>query len=66
MSTLSKDEWLKRYAARIVDRAGLDQESAMACALAGYEAELEGGDFGETPEDMADEEMSYFTDDGDE
>lgn len=66
MSTLSKEEWLNRYAARIVDRAGWDKDSAMACAVAGYEAELECGDFSETPEDMADEEMSYFTDDGEE
>jgi len=75
---ITRDDWKRRYAARIMDRAKWDECSAVAASEAGASAYEEseraagntviwwgvapGSDL--TPEDAADEEMSYWTDDG--
>ena len=78
LGVISRDEWKRRYAARIMERAGWDECPAIAASEAGAEAYEEqergcgnaviwwGGPSGanNTPEDEADDEMSYWTDDG--
>jgi len=58
---MERKEWLERCAARFVERAEVSQEFAAECALAAYE---EGDEIYEdfTPEEAADEEMSYWGD----
>lgn len=54
-----RDEWLRRYAQRFIDRAGLTPTQAQACATAepfDVLSEL----FEDDPEGAADEEMSYW------
>jgi len=78
---ITREEWVRRYAARIQQRAGWTEEEAAEAARVGAEAYEEqergcgnavvwwGGPSGanNTPEDEADEEMSYWSDDeGDE
>ena len=74
---ITRDEWKRRYAARIMERAGWDELAAMKAAELGADEYEEsesacgidvvwwGGPSGatNTPEDVADEEMSYWTDD---
>lgn len=61
---MDKTVWLQRYAARMIERGGLDADTARSAAEAGYEAAIESGDELNAPEEDADEEMSYWTDDG--
>lgn len=63
--TLSQEEWLRRYKARIIDEADVTPECAQECADAATFAELAEG-WENDPEGAADEEMSYWMDDGDE
>ena len=78
LGVIPREEWERRYAARIMERAGWPEHAAIAASKAGSEAYEEkergcgnavvwwGGPSGadNTPEDQADEEMSYWTDDG--
>lgn len=60
---MTREEWIERYAKRFVTRGGFTEDQAKECAVVGYEAAAESGDLDESPEDMADEEMSYWTND---
>lgn len=75
---ISRDEWQRRYAARIMECAGWPERAAIEAARVGaeeherYERQAGnavswiGGPVGrlETPEEQADEEMSNWEDDG--
>lgn len=69
---LTRDEWMRRYAARVMERASWDERPAMMAAQAATESEeLMAREEGRAvawvdPEESADSEMSYWTDDGDE
>lgn len=69
---MTKDEWIARCADRYQERAGLTPEQAKAAAEACFDAESgdPGFEFSEQveyrPEDCADEDMSNWTDDGEE
>ena len=69
---MTKDESIARSAARYQERAGLTPEQAKDAAEACFAAESGelGFEFSELveyrPEDCADEDMSYWTDDGEE
>jgi hypothetical protein len=69
---LNREEWMRRYAARVMESASWDERPAMMAAQAAAESEeryaSEEGRAVEwkDPEDAADSEMSYWTDDGDE
>ncbi|WP_264858166.1 hypothetical protein [Burkholderia cenocepacia] len=54
-----KQEWIERCAKRYVDRAGLDLAMARDFADACWEMRLSDDD---SPEDMADEDMTYWGD----
>ena len=62
---MTKKEWLDRCAARYVAQGGISTEAAPAYAQACFEEQdgefLESADY--SPEDCADEDMSYRTDD---
>lgn len=67
---LSRDEWERRYAARLMSRGGMEERIAMACAR-GASEEFESDERAagnvlswDEPEEMADEEMSYWENDG--
>lgn len=63
----SKEEWQRRFAARIMACASWDEIPAMQCAEAGFELMVaEAPEFVLDPEGAADEEISCWTDDGDE
>lgn len=68
--SLTREEWMRRYAARVMEKAGWDERPAMMAAQAGAESEeMEAMEDGRAvvwrePEDAADSEMSYWTDDG--
>lgn len=63
---MTREEWTRRFADRIKAVAEWDEESAMSCATAAAEQNHEfNGDEWLDPEDEADVEMSYFTDDED-
>jgi hypothetical protein len=78
LGVISRDEWVRRYADRIQEKAGFSPDESLAVArvgadeyernerAAGNAVEWWGGPGGmiDTPEDCADEEMSYWTDDG--
>lgn len=78
LGPITREAWMRRYAAQVMKRAGWTQEEADEVAAIGaqeYEANERaagnavvwwGGPSGadNTPEDEADEEMSYWTDDG--
>ena len=78
LGVISRAEWEARYAAQVRKRAGWTHEEATEAARVGAEAYEEsergcgnavvwwGGPSGanDTPEDAANEEMSYWTDDG--
>lgn len=57
---ISREDWLNRCAARLIERAALTREVALDIA----EAQLENikEDLTENPEDMADEELSCWGD----
>jgi hypothetical protein len=69
VNALAREEWKRRYAARIMDRAGWAERTAMLAAEAGaemFEADpLRCGKpvVWEQPEEEADEEMSCWSDD---
>lgn len=69
---LTREEWMRRYAARVMEGASWDERPAMLAAKAAAEGEeAEAAEEGRAvswvdPEDAADIEMSYWTDDGDE
>jgi len=75
MSTLPEDEnapptvaqWLARYKARMLER-GVPEDMAQAATEAVDMApgEASTNSLDESPEDAADDEMSYWDDDGDE
>lgn len=78
LGVISRDEWIKRYADRVHERSGCGPAFAREAARIGaeeYERQERGcgnavvwwgGPSGanNTPEDEADEEMSYWDDDG--
>jgi hypothetical protein len=78
LGEISRDEWQRRYAARIMEKADWPEHAAIEVARVGAELYEEdewspdrpvvwwGGPSGEhmSPEDLADEEMSCWTDDG--
>ena len=70
--TMTSEEWTRRFAARIQEQAGWSEEAAMQCAQAAAESHdyMERNSGREPqwldPEDAADDEMSYWEDDGDE
>lgn len=78
LGVITRAEWENRYAAQVRKRAGWTEQEAAECARVGAEAYEQqehgrgnsvvwwGGPSGahNTPEDQADEEMSYWTDDG--
>jgi len=59
MTKLTRDEWMRRYAAHLVEVGGLEQARADEFAEAGADLGWEDDDL---PEDAADEEMSYWGD----
>lgn len=61
MSEMSREEWNKAYAARIVERTGMSMQDALELAEMDVTSHTEG----EAPTDAADTEMSYWDDDGD-
>ena len=65
---MTRDEWIDRCAARMTAVAGMARDNALYFAkeCAAFEAESNGpsGDGWNAPEDAADEEMSYWDDDG--
>lgn len=64
---ISKEEWQQRFAARIMKYADWAEQPAMQAAESGYEyMTTESPEFANDPEGAADEEMSCWTDDGDE
>jgi len=76
LGAITREEWVRRYAQRVRERAGPDgADEAAAIGADEYERNEHaagnavvwwGGPSGEnnTPEDEADEELSYWTDDG--
>ena len=80
LGIITRDEWIRRYATRIHEQAGWTMEEAAEAARVGadeYERNAResgeavvwwGGPDGErnTPETEADEEMSCWTDDGED
>lgn len=82
LGIITRDEWIRRYATRIHEQAGWTMEEAMSaaneCAAVVRENHVRdilgevqiwwGGPDGEhnTPETEADEEMSCWTDDGED
>lgn len=71
-TTMTREEWTRRFAARIREVAGLDEDESISVAnAAADEHERNEREAGGTvdwldPEDEADVELSYWTDDGDE
>lgn len=58
---LTREQWLERCAARLRDRGGMVPDVAMLTADAQLENLNE--DLTENPEQAADDEMSYWTED---
>lgn len=67
--TLTREEWMRRYAARVMECAGVEEHQAIEIAKVGAECWAEGERAASTaiewidPEDAADEEMSYWEND---
>jgi hypothetical protein len=59
-SIMEKEEWLKRYKARMIER-GLSEKDAQAITDVTANDEYCGED---DPEDSADDELSYWASDG--
>lgn len=58
---MTREEWTRRYAARIKERAGVDDDFALQCAEVGAtEYQRENGDVWAEPEEEADIELSYW------
>ena len=80
LSVIPRGEWERRYAARIMERADWPEHAAIEAARVGADEHERneraagnavvwlGGPRGtfDTPEEQADEEMSYWDDDGDD
>lgn len=80
LGIITRDEWVRRYAARIQERAGWTPENSAEAARVGAEVhEGEAADRGEhvvwwggpdgsgfSPETIADDEMECWTDDGED
>ena len=60
-NVIMKGEWLKRCAARFIEIAGTDEETAEQLAEACFLSTVEFEDFESTPEECADNEMSYWS-----
>lgn len=58
---MTDDEWLHRAAAHYMTKAAVNSEAAQQCAA----ALLESKDDFDTPEDAVEEDLTYWTDDGD-
>jgi hypothetical protein len=66
-STMTREEWQRRYAAHLMDKGGMSQNHAIECAeAAGDQNFRNNGDEWLDPEDDADVEMSYWDDDGEQ
>ncbi len=69
---LTRDEWMRRYAARVMERAGWAERPAIVVSRASADTEEEEARADGRapawvdPEGAADSEMSYWTDDEDE
>lgn len=61
-AALTKEQWMERAIAHFMNRAALDAQFARECAEACYENH----DPEDTPEESVDEELSCWTDDGDD
>lgn len=60
---LTREEWMRRYEARLIEQHNFDAENAATLtAAASYEEAVDGG-LGNDPESAADEEISYASDD---
>ena len=57
---MEKEEWMRRYKARMIER-GLSDDEAQNCTDA---ASLDPINFEYDPEDAADDELSYWPSDG--
>lgn len=57
---MTNEEWKERYCARLIDVAGISKEDAES-----FFSNMDEPEFDLDPEYCADEEMSYWTDDGD-
>jgi hypothetical protein len=60
MSTITRDEWVARCAARLIERGVTEDLHPHSIADACLETLDE--DLTESPEEAADEELSYWTD----
>lgn len=64
---LTREQWTRRFADRVKQRAGWNEEEAMECATVSAEVNFQNnGDEWLDPEDDADVEMSYFDNDGED
>lgn len=60
-ATMSREEWERRYAARLMEAGGMDEVPAIQCAKEAADLNLvDNGDEWLDPEDDADVEMSYW------
>ena len=64
-TTMTREEWTRRYAARLVEVSGIEQTRAdeFAEIAALQNIEFNGDDFWLDPEDDADVELSYWEND---
>lgn len=60
---MTRDEWTRRYAARVWE-LGVNEPLATQVAEIGAQVQAENGDPWEDPEHYANDEMSYWDDDG--
>ena len=64
IKTMTRDEWMRRFAARVAQVCGWDAASATASAKAAADQNYENnGDEWLDPEEEADVEISYMEDD---
>lgn len=59
---LTREEWMRRYAARFVAH-GFDADAAAEAARVGADVQAENGEPWTDPEEAADDELSCWTDD---
>lgn len=65
--TMTREEWERRFADRIKEVSGLEEQQAVEVARIAAEQNLaDNGDEWLDPEDDADVEMSYWDDDDEE
>jgi len=58
MSTIDKEDWTRRYANRLINRAAFPEETAHMMAGDAYDVAMEEADEDMSPEDWADEDIS--------